>query len=445
MHFTHNPLERGFEKLYSPFQKFIQDQTTSSLILIISVLIALIIANSPLSEHYESAVEAPLGIVIGDWSFKMGSRHWINEGLMSYFFFLLGMEIKREILVGEIKTMPRLIPVAAAALGGMLVPALIYHLFNASTEFVHGWGIPMATDTAFAVGILALLGKRIPIAAFTFLTALAIIDDLGAILVIAIFYSDSISLVHLAASTVFLLVLVICNLSGIRKASIYLLGGFFVWIMMLGSGIHATIAGVLVAATVPARPKQDPAWLIQRLNNLFQRLQSLEHNKQQDRPILGEEEQHNVVENVQDAAEKVTVPLNRWRRVLTQPVALFVLPLFALANAGIPINSDSFSSLWLDPLAAGIIFGLVVGKGLGITLFCWITLRLNLGRLPSAVTIEHVFGLGLLGGMGFTMSIFISGLGFSEDHHALLIAKTAILIASLISGICGYLWLRFKA
>jgi NhaA family Na+:H+ antiporter len=215
--------------------------------------------------------------------------------------------------------------------------------------------------------------------------------------------------------------------------------------MMLGSGIHATIAGVLVAATVPARPKQDPAWLIQRLNNLFQRLQSLEHNKQQDRPILGEEEQHNVVENVQDAAEKVTVPLNRWRRVLTQPVALFVLPVFALANAGIPINSDSFSSLWLDPLAAGIIFGLVVGKGLGITLFCWITLRLNLGRLPSAVTIEHVFGLGLLGGMGFTMSIFISGLGFSEDHHALLIAKTAILIASLISGICGYLWLRFKA
>ncbi|OMH33979.1 Na+/H+ antiporter NhaA [Motiliproteus sp. MSK22-1] len=438
------PLEKSFEKLYSPFQNFIRDQTTSSMILIVCVIIALVIANSPFYQHYASLVELPLGVVAGDWSFSMGARHWINDGLMAYFFFLLGLEIKREVLVGEIRELNRLVPVAAAAFGGMLVPAMIYSAFNIATNTAQGWGIPMATDTAFAVGILALLGHRIPRAAFAFLTALAIIDDLGAILVIAIFYSETISVVHLQISMLLLLSLVVCNLLGIRKASVYLLVGGLVWVAMLGSGVHSTVAGILVAVTVPARPKKGPGWFINRVQKLVRQFERLETEKDDDTPILGEEEQHAVVEGVKDAAEKATTPLRRWERVLEQPIALFVLPVFALANAGIPIDTTLLSGLGTEPLALGIIMGLVVGKGIGIPLFCWFTIRLKLGQLPSSLKMQHVIGLGLLGGMGFTMSIFISGLGFTDDHQSLLIAKMAILVASVLAGVGGYLWLRFR-
>lgn len=435
-----NPLAARFERVMTPFQKFIRYQTTGSILLIVCTVTALLIANSPFVHHYENFLEMQTGFVFGEWSLKMSVHHWINDGLMSLFFFVLGLEIKREILVGELKDPQRSLPVVAAALGGMLAPAAIYYVFNAGSASVHGWGIPMATDTAFAVGILALLGRRIPLALITFLTALAIIDDLGAILVIAVFYTESINLLFLSLAGLFIMVLAGLNLSGFRRPAIYFIGGGIVWLAMLGSGVHATVAGILVAMTIPARPKRGSRWFVGRARKLINTFEDIEQNSTS--PILGEAEQHKVVENVQSMAEKASTPLRRWEHALEHPVALFVLPVFALANAGIPVDFSSLPTLLSEPVSLGIILGLVVGKTIGISLLAWLILRLKLGRLSEGLNMHHIIGIGLLGGMGFTMSIFISGLGFANAPETLVTAKTAILLASLVAGLSGYLWLR---
>ncbi len=438
-----SPIEDGFEKVLSPFQAFIKDQATSSVILIVCTIVALFIANSDLSAPYQALLSSSLGIVFNDVVYSMSISHWINDGLMTFFFFLLGMEIKREILVGEIRDLQRFLPIIAAALGGMIMPASLFYALNAGSEFSSGWGIPMATDTAFAVGVLALLGRCVPLSAVAFLTALAIIDDIGAIMVIALFYSDSINGVNLVLGFVMLLFLVVMNLLGVRRSVVYILGGVMVWLAMLGSGIHATVAGVLVAATVPARPKRDAQWFMRRVNKLLGRFSAIEQVKPQQTPILAETEQHAVVEGIQKAAEKSTTPLKRWENRMEHPVALFVLPVFALTNAGVILSFEHLPQLWQHSLALGVILGLVVGKGLGIPLFVWLALKLGLGVLPRGLDIRHVIGLGLLGGMGFTMSIFISGLGFSGQIEVQEMAKLAILFASLIAGCTGYIWLRF--
>jgi NhaA family Na+:H+ antiporter len=361
---------------------------------------------------------------------------------MSLFFFVLGLEIKREILVGELKDPQQSLPVIAAAAGGMLVPASIFVAFNVTDGPVHGWGIPMATDTAFAVGVLALLRRRVPPALTTFLTALAIIDDLGAILVIALFYTESLNLPQLGVATALLGSLVSCNALGIRRPSIYIVGGGLVWAAMLGSGVHATVAGVLVAMTVPARPRAGSGWFVRRTQDLLDEFQEID--KRSKRPILGEERKHAVVERVQDTAQEASTPLRRWEHSLEYPVALLVMPVFALANAGIPIEPGSLPALWNDPLTLGIVVGLVLGKAAGISSATWLALRLGLGRLPAGISLRHIAGIGLLGGMGFTMSIFIAGLTFANDPDALVGAKTAILLASLVAGVSGYLWLRWR-
>lgn len=437
-------LERKFERALSPFQEFVNDQTTSSKLLIICTVAALFLANSPYAGAYRELFETPVGLVYGDHTFGLTLRDWINDGLMTLFFFLLGLEIKREMLVGELQDMRRSLPVIFAALGGMLIPALIFVAFNHNTEFLHGWGIPMATDTAFAVGILAMLGGRIPAATITFLTALAIIDDIGAILVIAAFYSQSISFPHLIAAAVVIGALVQCNILGIRSPTVYLAGGILVWAAIMGSGIHPTVAGILVAATIPARPKRKPRWFLRRTEQLVRRFREIEQRKTGGQPMLGEAEQHAVIESVQDAAAKTATPLRTWEHVLDRPVSLFVMPVFALANAGIPIDTQAFEALLSSPLTHGVIAGLVLGKALGIPLFAWLALRLNLGRLPEGINLNHIIGIGLLGGMGFTMSIFIAGLGFPGMPEAMLAAKTGILVASLLAGIGGYLWLRLR-
>ena len=437
------PLEAQLERVLSPFQRFIRDQTTGSILLILCTVIALVIANSPLAHDYETLLEMHTGFVFGEWSFKMSVHHWINDGLMSLFFFILGLEIKREILVGELKDPQQSLPVIAAALGGMLIPAAIFFAFNVNSTMVHGWGIPMATDTAFAVGILALLGRRIPLALITFLTALAIIDDLGAILVIAIFYTETINLSLLGLAVLLLIAMAGCNALGFRRPVIYIAAGGLVWLAMLGSGVHATIAGILVALTIPARPKRGATWFMRRTRNLINEFEDIE--KESEQPILGEKKQHEVVERVQDTAEKASTPIRRWENFLERPVALFVMPVFALANAGIPVSFKALSSLGTDSLGLGIILGLVAGKSIGISLLTWIALRLHLGRLAQGVTMSHIIGIGLLGGMGFTMSIFIAGLGFANTPEALVSAKTAILLASLIAGLSGYLWLRLRS
>jgi NhaA family Na+:H+ antiporter len=437
------PLERGVERVISPLQAFIRDQTTASVLLVLCTLIALAVANSPLAQHYEALIGTKAGLVFGDWTLRMSLQHWVNEGLMSLFFFVLGLEIKREILVGELKDARQSLPVIAAAMGGMLIPASIYYVINTANGAVHGWGIPMATDTAFAVGVLALLRRHIPPTLTIFLTALAIIDDLGAILVIAVFYTENLSMSHLGAAAALLAILAVLNAAGTRRPVVYITGGGLVWFAMLGSGVHATVAGVLVAMTVPARPRSGPGWFVRQTRKLLQEFQEIE--KRSERPILGEERQHAVVESLQETAKEASTPLRRWERFLEYPVLLLIMPVFALTNAGIPIDPASLPAMWQDPLSLGIVLGLVLGKSIGITLMGWLALYLGLGRLPQDMTLGHLAGIGLLGGMGFTMSIFIANLSFGADTTGLVIAKTAILLASLLAGISGYLWLRWHS
>lgn len=434
--------EARFERALTPFQEFISDQRTGSILLLVCTVCALLVANSPLAHGYEKLIEMPVGIVFGEWTLTMSVRHWINDGLLSLFFFVLGLEIKREILVGELNDPRQSLPIIVAAIGGMLVPALIFIAFNAGAETIKGWGIPMATDTAFAIGILALLARQIPAALFTFLTALAIIDDLGAILVIALFYTEDLHLPFVGLAALFLLLLAGCNLFGCRRPAVYIIGGAIVWLATLGSGVHATVAGVLVAMTVPARPKREPKWFVRRTRRLIDEFEEVGERVEQ--PMLGSEDQHIVVERIKDTAEKATTPLRRWERFLERPVALLVMPVFALANAGIPIDLQALPGLATNELVVGTGVGLIAGKVIGITLFSWLALQLNLGHLPRNVELRHIVGIGLLGGMGFTMSIFIAGLSYAHDPATLVSAKTAILIASFAAGLSGYLWLRWS-
>jgi NhaA family Na+:H+ antiporter len=327
----------------------------------------------------------------------------------------------------------------------MAVPALLFYAINQGGDAIQGWAIPMATDTAFAIGILALLGARAPAGLTTFLLALAIIDDMGAVLVIALFYSDAISVVHLLGAAGLLAALLLMNLAGVRHPVVYFVGGGMVWLAMLGSGVHATLAGILVAMTIPARPARSTRAFVRRSRQLLDEFEAIEERDEAASPILAEPEKHHVVERLQETAVQATTPLQLWERALEHPVALFVLPLFALVNAGIAVQPAALPALLADPLSLGIVLGLVAGKTIGISLATFAVLWLGRGRLPAGMQPRHVVGLGLLGGMGFTMSIFIAGLGFSNQPEQLLIAKTGILTASLIAGVGGYLWLRIAA
>ncbi len=438
-------LEKGFASVVTPFRGFIRDQKTASLLLLGCTLLALVIANSPLAHQYESLIETRIGFVFGGSDFVMSLRLWVNDGVMALFFFILGLEIKRELLVGELREPARSVPVVAAAAGGMLMPALLYFVLNQGSDTGQGWAIPMATDTAFAIGILALLGARVPAGLTTFLLALAIMDDMGAVLVIALFYSDSISMLYLCIALGLLVALIIINLLGVRHPIAFFIGGGMVWLAMLGSGVHATMAGILVAITVPARPARSPHAFVRRSRQLIDEFEKIETSRDSTPPVLAEPKKHTVIERLQETAAQATTPLQLWERALEHPVALFVLPLFALVNAGIAVQPAALPALLGDSLALGIVVGLVVGKLAGISLATLAILALGLGRLPGGMQRRHLPGLGLLGGMGFTMSIFIAGLGFADQPEKLLIAKTAILTASLIAGVGGYLWLRLAA
>jgi NhaA family Na+:H+ antiporter len=435
-------LEKGFANVVSPFQDFIHEQTTTSMLLLASTLIALIIANSPLADAYHALIETRMGFVLGDYDYAMSLHQWVNDGLMALFFFILGLEIKRELLVGELRDVARAAPIFAAAVGGMLVPALLFYAINHDGGAADGWAIPMATDTAFAIGVLALLGNRVPPGLTTFLLALAIIDDIGAVLVIALFYSDTINLQNLSVAAILLATLMVMNLLGMRRPIVYIVGGGLVWLSMLSSGIHPTLAGILVAMIVPARPKRSTRAFVRRSRELLDEFEAIENKEEDTKPVLAKPDKHEVLENLQQTAAQATTPLQLWERALEHPVALFVLPLFALINAGITVDLPVLPTMLGDSLALGIVLGLVLGKAMGISLPTYALLKLKIGRLPGGVEQGHIMGLSLLGGMGFTMSIFIATLGFANQEEQLLIAKTGILTASLIAGACGYLWLR---
>lgn len=435
-------LERRFERIIVPFGRFVQNQTTASILLIVGALTALMLANSPWANYYYAAINVPIGIHVGPIGLEKPLQHWVNECLMALFFFVLGLEIKRECLVGALRELRHASLLILTALGGMGVPALVYLFFNSDGLAARGWGIPMATDTAFALGVLALLGGRLPRIVTTFLVALAIVDDIGAVLVIALFYNTKqIAVGYLAASLSLVGLLALCNRLGICSPVPYFLGGGLVWLTMLESGVHATISGILVAFTVPARPKHSPSHFLRHIRELLERF---EDGDATETNILADHRRHALVETMQDTVKHAGTPLKRWEQAWTTLVSLLVLPIFALCNAGIPLKTLPIPEALLSPVTLGVMLGLIAGKLVGIGGACYLALRLRLGRLPPGLTRNHIAGIGLLGGMGFTMSMFIAALGFDANSEHLVMAKAGILLGSLVSGLAGYLWLRFN-
>ncbi|MEW5249297.1 Na+/H+ antiporter NhaA [Microbulbifer discodermiae] len=433
------PLENAFGRLVTPFEEFIHRQSSSGLLLITCAMIALFIANSPLQDAYKHLLHSPIALQAGDWRFSLSLHHWINDGLMAIFFFLVGLELKREFLVGELSELKQAVLPVFAAIGGMLVPALIYAALNGGTEAARGWGIPMATDIAFAVGCIALLGNRVPRSVVTFLVALAIVDDLGAILVIAIWYTDTVNTVALVASGLLVGILWLLKIAGVCRSPAYIFVGVLLWYELYVTGIHPTLAGVVTAMALPAKPKYDPVAFSTFVKDI---IRSFDRSFRPGDKIIANDALRARVMALGNGVNLAQSPLQRMETRLHIPVAFIVMPIFALANAGIPIDSFTSSKAVLNPVTLGVIAGLVVGKLVGIVGATWVGWRLGLGRLPSGASFHHIVGVALLGGIGFTMSIFITELAFFDNEELLVQAKAGVLLASLIAGIGGFLILR---
>lgn len=436
------PWEKAFDAVLSPLDEFIHRQTTSGVLLMLCGLIALYIANSDWSESYHHLLKTYFTIGVPGFKLSMSLHHWINDGLMAMFFFVIGLELKREILVGELADLRQAVLPITAALGGMIVPVIIYIGINPDGHTRDGWGIPMATDIAFALGALALLGSRIPKSLLTFLVALAIVDDLGAVLVIALFYTDTINLVPLTTAAGIVLLLIAMNRGGIRHPLPYMLLGSILWVATLNSGVHATIAGILLAFTIPMRPKYDPKRFLSHVNEMVDKIKAAYTH---DSSVLTNAQLRTRIQALGEGIQRVQAPAQTLEHRMHLPSAYLVIPIFSLANAGIPIEWGSTRDLIMHPVSLGITAGLVGGKLLGIAGFCWIAVKLGLTKLPKDMNFNHIFGVGLMGGIGFTMSIFIAELGFAQHAQDLLIAKTGILLASIVAGISGFIWLYYTS
>ncbi|NUN69431.1 MAG: Na+/H+ antiporter NhaA [Bacteroidetes bacterium] len=421
---------RIITQLSETFRDLMSSSASGGIILLVCTAAAMFWANSPWSAHYTAVWEQPFTIALGDSALSKSLLHWINDGLMVIFFFFVGLEIKREILVGELSSFKKAFLPLIAALGGMVGPALIYLLFNnGDPETARGWGIPMATDIAFALGILALLGDKVPSGLKVFLAALAIADDMGAVLVIALFYTQELSLGMLAAGGGFLLLLLGANRLNIRSTAVYTLLGIGLWFCFLKSGVHATIAGVLLAATIPVRSKIDTAQFIEDTRSSVDALEQRQ----------GHTEENERIHHIAALSEAVQSPLHRFEHALQPAVAFFIMPLFAFANAGVTIQGSILDAL-LSPVGLGVSLGLIIGKQAGIFSFVWCAVRLNLAVLPAQVTWGMLYGMTWLCAIGFTMSLFIAGLAFGSPEP-LVVSKIAILCASTVSAVIGYLLL----
>jgi NhaA family Na+:H+ antiporter len=436
------PWERTFTHLLSPFEEFIHRQTTSGILLMGAAILALVLANSDFAAAYQHLTHTMAGFHIGGFGLELSLHHWVNDALMALFFFVVGMELKREMLVGELADVRKSALPIIAAIGGMVVPALIFFAFNPDGDASRGWGIPMATDIAFAVGALALLANRVPKALVTFLVALAIVDDLGAVLVIALFYTSDLSLQWLGISALLVAVLVIFNFAGLRRAIPYFCVAVLLWYAMLQSGVHATLAGVLGAFTVPARPKYHPGLFSRYVRELMSRFDS---SYKSGANIMTNEKLETVVQALEDGVKGVQTPLQSLERDWHLPVAFLVIPVFALFNAGVPLQLSTLGEAMMHPVTLGVLLGLVVGKFIGITGACWLAIKLGIAELPTGTRFVQVAGVAVLGGIGFTMSIFIAELGFANHPDYLVLAKTGILGGSLLSGIIGLAWLWLAA
>ena len=435
------PWEKAFKKIATPFEDFIHAQTTTGLVLMFMTVVALVLANTTLADAYLHFFHMKIDFVVGSWVLSHSLHHWINDGLMAIFFFVIGLEIKREILIGELSNLKVAILPIVAAIGGMVFPALIYSGINLGGAGAAGWGIPMATDIAFAISALVLLGKKVPAALVTFLVALAIVDDLGAVLVIAIFYTDQIHMLPLALAGLSFLLMLGFNRVGIHMILPYFIVGLFMWFFMLESGVHATIAGVIAAMAIPSQPKRHPADFAKDTKKL---LDTYDEHKATLEYLL-HEKQKAILQNIKDKIDAVGTPSARLEHDLHFLVALVIIPLFALANAGISIDFSSIGSTIAEPVSLGIILGLVLGKVLGIFGVSWLAIKLNIAKLPEGSSMSQIFGVAFLGGIGFTMSIFVADLAFMNSPELVFQAKVGILSASLFAGLFGFFWLKYIA
>jgi NhaA family Na+:H+ antiporter len=428
------------ERIVRPFQDFADKQSSGGILLIAVTAVALVWANSPWGESYAALWHTKLTVGVGDASISKDLTHWINDGLMAVFFLVVGLEIKREVLVGELSSVRGAALPIAAALGGAMVPAAIYLAINAGAEGSAGWGIPMATDIAFALGVLALLGDKAPVAIKVFLTALAIVDDIVAVLVIALFYTSEISWGALGIGGIFLVALIVANLIGVGRTLVYALLGIGLWLCFLLSGVHATIAGVILALTVPAISFINPGAFLERSRYVLDRFEKAGAKGEN---VLSNEERQAALHALNHAAYKLEPPLHELEHTLHPWVVFAIMPLFALANAGVQLGGGIADAL-TNPVALGIVAGLVVGKQLGITLFAWLAVKSGVSELPEGIRWRHVYGAGWLAGIGFTMSLFISDLAFSASR-LVDAAKLGILVASLIAGVVGWVILKGAA
>lgn len=424
--------------IIDPVSAFISNSKVSGIILFVSAALALILANSPWSSAFHHVWENTFSIGVNDMVVSKSLHHWINDGLMAIFFFVVGLELKREILVGDLRN-PRLalLPILAAV-AGMLFPALIY-FFIAGDVAPNGWGVPMATDIAFALGVVYLLGDRVPTSLKVFLTAIAIVDDLGAVLVIAFFYTSEIDFISLFRGLGFLVLLIAANIAGVRNTLFYgVVGIAGVWFAFLLSGVHATIAAVLAAFTIPASTKINESIVTLKIEELFAQFKRAEPN---GNPLVTHEQQH-VLEKMSYYTKNAIPPLQRLEHGLHPFVSFIVMPIFALSNAGVTFSGGLVDSLFA-PVTIGITCGLLVGKTFGIFIITWLAKKIGLVQLPVGVTMKQIFAVSVLAGIGFTMSLFIAGLAF-EEEQVLTNAKLGVFIASVTASLLGYYLLSRK-
>lgn len=433
------PLEPLFGRVLSPLERFLQRATAGGIILTATTAVALTLATLLGGEPLHHFWEQRLVIAAGTgFALDMSLHHWVNDGLMTLFFLVVGLELKREILVGELASLRDAALPVVAALGGMVVPALIYAALNGGTPTASGWGIPMATDIAFAIGILVMLGSRVPRNLIIFLMALAIADDLGAVMVIALFYTQDLNQQALLAAAGLLGVLLLLNRGGVRRPLPYVLIGLLLWHAVLVSGVHATVAGVLLAMALPARSRHSPQDFAARIAELqadFRR----EDVADSGLAALGNQRMADIAAAMEHAAEAAQSPLLRIEHILHPWVTFVVIPVFALANAGIDLGAVNASEL-TTPVTLGVVLGLVLGKFVGISGFSWLAVRAGLAQLPAGVGWGQITGAAWLGGIGFTMSLFISQLAFADPAHAEQ-AKLGILLASAVAAVIGLAWL----
>ncbi len=432
----HMPLPGAtpIERLTKPFEEFARLESSGGLLLIGCTLAALIWANSPWSHGYFALWHTKLTVGFADATLSKEIHFWINDGLMAVFFLLVGLEIKREVLIGELASLQKAALPLVGAIGGMLLPAGFYYLFNKTGPGAAGWGVPMATDIAFALGVLTLLGDRVPTQLKVFLAALAIADDIGAVLVIAFFYTDQLSWISLGAAAIFFVGLIAMNRIGARHPLIYIILGLGLWLAFLQSGIHATVAGVLLALTIPSHRRIDGGAFLERSGKILEEFRWAEES---DDEIEASATRSAALSLLATDSHYAEAPMLRFEHALAPWIKHAIMPIFALANAGVYLGGGAFKEL-VSPISLGILCGLVLGKPIGIVSFAWLAVRTRLATLPTGVNWRQILGIGMIAGIGFTMSLFIASLAFASNSE-IETSKIGILAASIVAGVGGTL------